>query len=208
MSETIVVTRLRPTRVKKLPKDPTATERKRHNQVAKKTTVTPPPVTPQPAPPFTLSTVTLAAVTAAQCRRRLCRCDRIRNVVAGLTLLNLNAAGVCRRSRRGTRRRRKPPASMPGARLPAGRMADHDKQIAQVDGAVAVATQRGKAAAGLPAVDGQHRLGARSSMANFAHGAVLQSTGDRPDRRGAGADGKIVRVSPKNTRRFLLHVIL
>jgi hypothetical protein len=87
-------------------------------------------------------------------------------------------------------------------------VADLDKQIAQVDGAVAVATQRGKAAAGLSAVDGQHRLGARSSMANFAHGAVLQSTGDRPDRRGAGADGKIVRVSPKNTRRFLLHVIL
>lgn len=70
----------------------------------------------------------------------------------------------------------------------AGRVADLDRQIAQLDAAVAAATQRGKANAGLSAVDGQRK--ARAGLAGEHEKAAGALAALKAERASVAAQGR------------------
>jgi peptidoglycan hydrolase CwlO-like protein len=66
-----------------------------------------------------------------------------------------------------------------------GKVADLDKQLAQLDAAVATATQRGKANAGLAAVEGQQK--ARAALAGERERAAAALAALKMERAGVAA---------------------
>src|SRR5262249_2196928 len=119
-------------------------------------------------------------------------------LVAGLAVINaagvyaqLVAAHIGERAASASAVEVQDAGIMARIEVAAGRVADLDKQLAQVDAAVAAATQRGKANAGLSAVDSQRK--ARAGLVNErekAAGALSGPQGATRSRSCAGPSGR------------------